>query len=69
MVLEIAKELDVDESIKRRCSIQTCRENYVASSPIEYYKRAVAIPFLEHLVQELGTRFSLENLVSTAVSV
>ena len=63
-VLNIANELEVTESIKRRCSIQIHYENYVADGPKEYYKRAVAIPFLDHLTQGINARFSTNNLVT-----
>ena len=63
-VLNIANELEVTESIKRRCSIQIHCKNYVADGPKEYYERAVAIPFLDHLTQEINTRFSTNNLVT-----
>ncbi|XP_057299422.1 52 kDa repressor of the inhibitor of the protein kinase-like [Hydractinia symbiolongicarpus] len=61
-VLSSATELDVVESMKRRCSIQLYRENYVANGVKKYYKLAVAIPFIDHILQELDTRFSIDNL-------
>ncbi|XP_057292636.1 52 kDa repressor of the inhibitor of the protein kinase-like [Hydractinia symbiolongicarpus] len=61
-VLSLATELDVVESMKRRCSIQLYRENYVANGVKEYYKLAVAIPFIDHILQELDTRFSIDNV-------
>ena len=62
-ILELANELGVQESMKQRCSIQLYRENYASNGIKEYYKRSVAIPFLDHLSRELDTRFSADNLI------
>ena len=41
------------------------RSNISADSPTEYYKRTIAIPILDHLLCELGSRF--DNHQQTAL--
>ncbi|XP_057297665.1 52 kDa repressor of the inhibitor of the protein kinase-like [Hydractinia symbiolongicarpus] len=62
--LELANEIEVAEKIKRRCSTQIYRENYVSDGPKEYYKRALAIPFLDHIIQQLEIRFTSLTIFS-----
>ena len=38
--------------IPRRCGRQTARSNVEASTPEEYWRRTVFVPFLDHLIQE-----------------
>ena len=38
------------------------RVNAPASSSSEYYKRAVTIPFLDHLISEMSNRFNEHSL-------
>ena len=59
--LAMAKEVDTAEKVPRLCKKQTNRENVEADSPSEYYKRALTIPFLDHLITEVNQRFSMEN--------
>ena len=61
-IMVLAIELGVDEMVKRRCGKQIHRENYSSDSTKDYYKHSVAIPFLDHLIQQVNTRFSTENL-------
>lgn len=42
----------------RRCSRQTARSNIEAQSDKEYWRRTIFVPFLDHLLQEFGDRFS-----------
>ena len=49
-------------SIPRRCGRQTARSNVQASTPEEYWRRTVFIPFLDHLLQEFNNRFDQLNL-------
>ncbi|XP_057310628.1 52 kDa repressor of the inhibitor of the protein kinase-like [Hydractinia symbiolongicarpus] len=46
---------DIDTHFNKCC-------NYVANGVKEYHKLAVAIPFIDHILQELDTRFSIDNL-------
>ena len=43
--------------IPRRCERQTLRNNVEAGDPEEYYKRAVFIPFLDSIIQQMSDRF------------
>ena len=45
----------------RVCSRQRNRENYPAESAAQYWKRTVAIPFLDVICSELKSRCSKEN--------
>jgi hypothetical protein len=44
--VELARKLNTEPSIPRRCARQTHRENVPASTPAEYYLRCLTIPFL-----------------------
>lgn len=39
--------------VPRICQRQTARSNFEALSPMEYWRRTVFVPFLDHLLQEL----------------
>ncbi len=54
----IAEKSGIDITKPRTCGRQTKRNNTPADGPEEYYKRSVTIPFLDHLLNELDTRFS-----------
>ena len=47
--------------IPRRCGRQTARSNVEASTPEEYWRRTIFVPFLDHLIQEFEERFSQLN--------
>ena len=49
-------------SLPRRCGRQLGRSNVSAENPCEYFKRAITIPFLDHLLCELHHRFDAEQL-------
>ena len=44
--------------IPRRCGRQTHRDNVPALTPEEYFRRAVTVPFLDHMISHMETRFS-----------
>ncbi|CAH3023622.1 unnamed protein product [Porites evermanni] len=52
---------DVVPSIPRRTNQQQHRDNVPAQTPSDYYKRAVAIPILDHLQSEMKTYFNPTN--------
>ena len=54
----VANSVDVKLSVPQKCGKQTHRNNVVAGSAPEYFKRSVFIPYLDHLIMELGSRFS-----------
>lgn len=44
------------------CLYRQCfRSNIPSSTPLEYYKRSIMIPFLDHIQNELGQRFSSQQ--------
>ena len=55
--LEIATKVGVDESMPRVSRLQQHRANVPSSDPSEYYKRALTIPTLDHLITEMDERF------------
>ena len=48
-------------SIPRCCGRQKNRNNTPAEDPKEYFKRAITIPFLDHLLTQLDVRFSSDQ--------
>ncbi|XP_050064151.1 52 kDa repressor of the inhibitor of the protein kinase-like [Aphis gossypii] len=69
-------ELGCDVSIPRCIKKQNNRNNVPSTSPQEYYKRSVFIPFLDHMTTHLSERFlnhkevisSLETLLPNHIS-
>ena len=57
-IQKIADKLAVEIKKPRSCGRQLNRSNISADSPEEYYRRSLTIPFLDHMVQELTSRFS-----------
>ena len=55
--LTLAKEVDVEESLKRKYRTQSYRDNN-DKRVREEYKKSVSIAFLDHLITELATKFS-----------
>ena len=61
-----ASELSREElTVPRRCATQTSRSNHPSDSPEEFWRRSVYIPFADHLVGELKSRFN--QLSTTAL--
>ena len=58
---ELAQKVQVEPKIPRLCKRQLNRHNIPAESPEEYYRKNLSIPFVEHLLSELVTRFSLQQ--------
>lgn len=52
-------------SIPRRCGRQTQRDNVPATTTEEYYRRSLTVPFLDHMISHMETRFS--NLQQKAI--
>ena len=44
-------------AIPRRCGRQTLRSNVQAKTPVGYFRRAIIIPFLDNLLQQLLSHF------------
>lgn len=55
---------NVHITIPRICGRQTARDNHPAASAEEYFRRSLAIPFLDHLTSEIEARFSKHTVVS-----
>ena len=64
MTEDIAKNVGVAAHSPRICGRQTYRGNAPASDTCSYYKCNLSILFLDHLLQELSTRFSETNCVT-----
>ena len=58
--VELAKKVGVKEKIPRICKVQTARENYPADNPRDYYRFKLTIPLLDHLKEEIESRFPSE---------
>ena len=56
-ITELLSEVGIEPSVPRRCGRQTQRSNVPADTPSEYFRRAISIPVLDHLLCELRSRF------------
>ncbi|KAK3091798.1 hypothetical protein FSP39_022710 [Pinctada imbricata] len=61
---KIADDIEMEVTIPRTCGKQKHRVNVSSNDPAEYYKLAVAIPFLDYFLQELSSRFLKEDQVA-----
>ena len=57
-----AEKYNTVVSILRRCSKQTSHENHPGTAIEYYYQRSLAVPFLDHLLSEIETRFTSDSL-------
>ena len=55
---ELAKTVDITQSIPRRCGGQTQRENCPAETPEIYYRRVIAISYVDDLLSGMEARLS-----------
>ena len=78
LAVTTAANVSVVPSIPRRTNQKKHRNNVPAQTPSDYYKRAVAIPLLDHLQSDMKTYFnptydavlsSLFNLLPALVAV
>lgn len=60
--VKVAYELGAEIQMPRTAVRQTFRENFPASSPEEYYRKAIFVPFLDHLITDLQDRLPEETL-------
>ena len=60
-ILDLTEKLGIVEAIPRKTSIQRNRSNTPSSSPIDHYKKSVAIPLLDSLIIQIQDRFSDED--------
>lgn len=54
---EIATKLNTEIKMPRLCGRQQHRENVPAEGVEEYYRKSLSVPFLDHMIVELNTRF------------
>ena len=59
---DLAEAVGTLPSKPRTTRLQSHRPNTPAESILEYYRRVVSIPFLDHLISEIKKRFSERNL-------
>ena len=52
-ILDLAGKLGIVEAIPRKTNIQRNRSNTLSSSPIDHYKKSVAIPLLDSLIIQM----------------
>ena len=60
-ILQLAENIGTVESVPRKTSLQRNRSNTPSESPKEHYKRVVAIPLLDSLLNQMVERFSDEG--------
>jgi hypothetical protein len=60
--VSLARSVETDPQRPRVAGRQHHRANTPADTPLEYYKRDITIPFLDHLKAQIQTRFSETNL-------
>lgn len=58
-----AEKLCVELKMPRIANKQRNRENHEATTVLEYYRRSMYIPLLDHVIADLQARFSKENLM------
>ena len=58
-----AIEYDIPVKIPR-CSMQTALENHPGDNAEEYYRRSLAVPFLDHLQTEINDRFTPHSITA-----
>lgn len=57
----LASGINSQPSMPRIAQRQTHRANVPASTPKDYFRRVVTIPFVDHLILELNSRFSVHS--------
>ena len=60
--VEIAEKVGTTPSKPRTARSQQHRSNTPSDSPSEYYLRVISIPFLDHLMTQINSRFTDENM-------
>ena len=64
---DLAEELSEEIKVKRVAGRQVHRANAASETPKEHFRRNLAIPFIDHLKQEMDIRFSKEDRVGRAI--
>ena len=60
---KMAAEIGVEPRTRRVCSVQIHQENYDAKECEDYYRQAVSIPFLEHVIKQFEQRFNSNSSI------
>ena len=63
----MAEKIGATVAMPRITSRQQHRSNVEASSPSEYFKRNVAIPFLDHILTCINQQFSSSAVIATSL--
>jgi len=63
-VEKMGRDVDVELTLPRRCGRQMHRANTPAETPSQYVKRVITIPLLDHLLVEMRSRFSKQQVVA-----
>ena len=66
--VQIAQKIETPLHVYRTVDYQMYRCNVPSDSPAEYYKRTISIPFLDHLANQIETRFATKNIKLLFVS-
>ena len=56
-ISEMLSQMGVEPCVPRRCGRQIHRSNVPADTPMEYYRRTISIPMVDHLLSELQSQF------------
>ena len=64
---ELAQKLTEEIKVPRLTGRQVHRANVGGDTPEDYFRRNVAIPFVDHLKEEMKQRFSKENRIGSSI--
>ena len=65
--VRLGEKIATTATMPRITSSQQHRSNAEASSPYEYFKRNVAIPFLDHIIIRINQQFSQSSRFATSL--
>lgn len=66
---DMAHVFNTDIEVPRLCKKQTLRENHPGDTPKDYFRVSIAVPFLEHLVEQMKDRFKNAQLAQDAMKL
>jgi hypothetical protein len=61
MAERLAQKADVTLNIPHLCHRQSKRNNIPADSPLQFFKRVVWFPFLDTILENMRTEFSVHH--------
>ena len=65
--IHLAERVGAEVSMPRIARLQQHRSNPEASSPEDYFRKSVAIPFLDHILPTLEAQFSKAAAVASSL--